>query len=325
MPATQITMIERIREASRRLVRELGFMEETLAGTALSPSGVHAIIEIGAGRVTSARELAQALRLEKSTVSRLLAAMLAEGYLTERRDAQDTRIKRLALTERGLACLAGIADYANDQVASAIAPLPPQAVETIARGLETYAAALAGPAGRASDAAAATVSQGYRPGILGRMLQMHAEYYARTAGFGAAFETKLAAEMGAFFSRLGAGPADNLGNGPNGFWVAGLDGRAVGTIAIDGEDLGPGVAHLRWFILAEGLRGRGLGKRLLEAALAFVDGRGLRETRLWTFQGLDAARHLYERAGFALVEEKPGRQWGTDVLEQQFLRPAPPR
>ena len=40
--------------------------------------------------------------------------------------------------------------------------------------------------------------------------------------------------------------------------------------------------------------------------------------RLWTFAGLDAARRLYERAGFRLAEERRGTQWGIEVTEQRF-------
>ena len=41
-----------------------------------------------------------------------------------------------------------------------------------------------------------------------------------------------------------------------------------------------------------------------------------------TFRGLDAARKLYEAYGFALAEEWPGRQWGKQMFEQRFVRPA---
>ena len=74
------------------------------------------------------------------------------------------------------------------------------------------------------------------------------------------------------------------------------------------------------FIVDDELRGAGLGKSLIRAALAFCDAQGFRETQLWTFKGLDAARRLYESHGFALVEERPGDQWGSEVLEQKFIR-----
>jgi GNAT superfamily N-acetyltransferase len=95
----------------------------------------------------------------------------------------------------------------------------------------------------------------------------------------------------------------------------------VGSIAIDGEDLGANVAHLRWFIMDDRARGTGVGRTLLSTALAFADANGFAETPLWTFEGLSAARHLYESQGFACVEEHPGNQWGSEVLEQRFIRP----
>jgi hypothetical protein len=45
---------------------------------------------------------------------------------------------------------------------------------------------------------------------------------------------------------------------------------------------------------------------------------GYGQIYLWTFAGLDPARHLYEKAGFTLVKERTGRQWGTEVEEQRF-------
>jgi len=86
--------------------------------------------------------------------------------------------------------------------------------------------------------------------------------------------------------------------------------------------LGGGAAHLRWFIVDDGLRGYGIGRALIGRAMAFVDEAGFGETRLWTFKGLDAARALYEQAGFQLAEEASGAQWGTEVVEQVFVRPA---
>jgi GNAT superfamily N-acetyltransferase len=109
----------------------------------------------------------------------------------------------------------------------------------------------------------------------------------------------------------------------NAIWVAAQGEAVVGAVAIDGEDLGESKAHLRWFIVADGLRGEGLGRRLLATALAFVDAAGFEETELWTFRGLDAARKLYESSGFVCVEERPGETWGSPVLEQRFVRPRP--
>lgn len=158
--------------------------------------------------------------------------------------------------------------------------------------------------------------EGYRPGIIGACVWMHADFYARHAGFGAVFETQVAAGMADFVGRL---------DGPlNGIWSAFADDRMLGSVVLDGEDLGRNTAHLRWFIVDEGARGHGVGKALLAAALSFADAAAFDHIELWTFAGLDAARRLYERAGFALVDEQPGRRWGGEVIEQRFVRARPP-
>lgn len=47
--------------------------------------------------------------------------------------------------------------------------------------------------------------------------------------------------------------------------------------------LGGGIAHLRRFIVDDGIRGAGVGRKLLSAALAFGDAGGYAQTQLWTF------------------------------------------
>ena len=97
----QNSFVPRLRSASRDLVRELGFMSRTVAGTSLSPSGVHALIEIDSAGQLVAKDLAEKLLLEKSTVSRLVGALVADGEIEERRSASDGRSKDLILTREG--------------------------------------------------------------------------------------------------------------------------------------------------------------------------------------------------------------------------------
>uniref|UniRef100_UPI00387904A6 GNAT family N-acetyltransferase n=1 Tax=Klebsiella quasipneumoniae TaxID=1463165 RepID=UPI00387904A6 len=104
-------------------------------------------------------------------------------------------------------------------------------------------------------------------------------------------------------------------------WLAMREGKIVGSVAIDGEDLGQQQAHLRWFILDDSCRGSGIGRRLLSEAMAFCDSRQFSAVQLWTFKGLDAARKLYESFGFTLTREWQGDQWGKVMTEQQFTRP----
>lgn len=168
----------------------------------------------------------------------------------------------------------------------------------------------------------AQVEKGYRSGCIGQIATLHAQYYARSHGFGLAFEAKVASELARFCS--------NYQDERDGLWLALHGNQLLGSIAIDGSHGAQDGAHLRWFITADAARGQGLGQALLQAALDFCAACGYAQTYLWTFQGLDAARHLYEKHGFSLDRQSPGQQWGTVVMEQCFMRrsaglPAPRR
>ncbi len=162
---------------------------------------------------------------------------------------------------------------------------------------------------------AITIRHGYVPGALGRIAELHARYYHQHWGFGLFFEAKVAADL-AEFLRAYQPARDRL-------WTA-IDGeRIVGSIALDRRH-DPGPAHLRWFILDAGAQGRGLGGQLMAELLAFSDQHAVPQIFLNTFAGLDAARHLYERAGFALTHEQLDTTWGVPVREQRFERLLPP-
>ncbi len=325
--------VETVRSSARALVRRLGFLGDDLAESGLPASAVHALIEIGQAqrqaRRLTAKDLRGLLNLEKSSVSRMLRKLVEAGLLQEQPDIEDARAKQISLTLSGAAKLAQIDAFARRQVETALARLTPPQGETVVQGLQLYADALSQEADNLPSSNSPTsplllpladIATGYRPGLIGRCSDMHARYYARTVDFGREFEAIVATGLSEFCGRID--------HPDNEIWTAIAGEKIVGTIAIDGQDLngraGPGdprrIAHLRWFIVDDGQRGSGLGRRLLTAALAFVDARDFAETHLWTFRGLDAARTLYEAHGFVLADEYPGRQWGNAVMEQKFVR-----
>jgi GNAT superfamily N-acetyltransferase len=156
---------------------------------------------------------------------------------------------------------------------------------------------------------------GYCPGAIGRLAELHGDYYHRRWGFGLFFEAKVATELAEFLSRFE--------QGRDGFWTLRCDGRVEGGIAIDDLKAADAGAHLRWFIVSPELQGKGWGRRLLAEAVSFCDRQRYERIGLWTFAGLDAARGLYESFGFRLVSQDEGRQWGTPVIEQHFERHQP--
>jgi uncharacterized protein YhfF/ribosomal protein S18 acetylase RimI-like enzyme len=149
---------------------------------------------------------------------------------------------------------------------------------------------------------------GYLPGAIGTIAAEHARLHAREFGFGAPFEAQIAAQCAQFVTRFD--PARD------GLWLLVDGGRILGSIAL--EDLGEDGARLRWFIVADALRGRGFGARLLQAALEFGRRAGHRRVTLSTAAGLDAARGLYERNGFRLVRETEADLFGSTVRERIY-------
>jgi GNAT superfamily N-acetyltransferase len=162
-----------------------------------------------------------------------------------------------------------------------------------------------------SPSAPYTIRSGYQPGAIGRIAELHGAYYHRHWDFGLFFEAKVATELAAFLERCD--------DRRDGFWTVWADGRAEGSIVIDGAHAAAEGAHLRWFIVSETLQGRGAGRRLLETALDFCRRRQYGRVFLWTFEGLHRARRLYESVGFELVRQQEGVQWGATVVEQYFV------
>jgi len=311
---SETPVVSVIRRSSRLMVRELGFMGSTLASTSYSPSAVHTLVEIALRKQMTASQLVQLLGLEKSSVSRMLARLIAAGELEEVISTEDARAKSLRLTTKGHETVSKINTFSNERVVSAIKCLAPAQQQTISEGLTLYANALQAcrESGNETHPDELTIVQGYIPGMIGRIAEMHGSYYAREHHFGRFFEAKVATGLAEFSERLDK-PCNQI-------WLAMMNGRIVGSVAIDGEDLAPGEAHLRWFILDDGCRGQGVGKKLLNEAIRFCDSVGFSAVHLWTFNKLTAARRLYESFGFTLVKEWEGDQWGSLITEQQFTR-----
>jgi GNAT superfamily N-acetyltransferase len=154
------------------------------------------------------------------------------------------------------------------------------------------------------------IAKGCVPGAIGRITELHGTYYHQHSGFGLYFESKVASELSEFLRRH-----DSVRDG---IWLALSDRRIEGSIAIDGVEADAEGAHLRWFIVSDALRGTGAGNDLISTALDFCRVRNYKKVYLWTFEGLDAARHLYEKHGFRITRQQRGNQWGPEVNEQRF-------
>ena len=150
----------------------------------------------------------------------------------------------------------------------------------------------------------------YYPGVIGKIIEIHAVYYHEHWGFDVSFETQVGSEFSEFISQYN--------ERRDGLWVATKNGKFAGSIAIDGQKAQTDGARLRWFIVAPEFQNAGIGKKLISQAVEFCKMKKYPKVFLWTFEGLDAARRLYEREKFRLEEVHAVNQWGQHIKEQKF-------
>jgi GNAT superfamily N-acetyltransferase len=143
--------------------------------------------------------------------------------------------------------------------------------------------------------------EGVHPGYVGRITQLHGEYYTNAWGPCPRFETLVAREL--------ADLCDEYDSDQDLLLTAHADGVLVGSIAIMGPRDARDAAQLRFYILDERYQGRGIGRTLLERALGFCRERGYRRVSLWTVEGLPRSFRLYESAGFRVVERVPDERY----------------
>lgn len=150
---------------------------------------------------------------------------------------------------------------------------------------------------------------GWRPGILGRMVELHARHFAHVWGVEARYEAGVARGLATFIERYD--PDRDL------LLAAIEDDRVVGSVVID-SGYGENRAELRWFIVDT--PGKGVGRSMLRSAMAHVDRVGFAECHLSTFQPEEDARRLYGEFGFELASSTPEAAGGAERIRLEFVR-----
>ena len=146
-----------------------------------------------------------------------------------------------------------------------------------------------------------------KPGDIGYLTYLHGVLYAKEYGWDHTLEAYVAPPLAQF--AMSQTDRERI-------WIVEKDGETAGSIALVQSPKTE--AQVRWLLLHPDVRGYGIGRLLVEEAIAFCRESGYSSVFLWTVRGLLAAAHLYESAGFQLTEEKTHKIWGVVLTEQRL-------
>ncbi len=296
--------IAAVRHFTRFFTRRIGVLRKGLYASPFSLVEARVLYEIAHNNGTSSGEIARDLGLDPGHLSRIVQALSRRGLVRKRAAKSDARRLNLGLTARGRTAFARLDSASQDEVASLLSPLDAGARTRLVGALATAERLLV--AGEAQGGA--FTLRDHRIGDMGAIVAGQARLYAREYGWNGEFEA-LVAEIVAKFVREFDPARERC-------WVAERDGEIAGSIFLVKES--DAVAKLRLFYLEPWARGSGMGKRMVGECLAFARTAGYAKVVLWTNDCLVAARHLYEKAGFTLVESEAHRSFGKDLVGQYW-------
>jgi len=108
------------------LIRAFGLHrpDQTPCGQPIAIAEAHALIELGRAEPLSQNDLVVRLRLEKSTVSRLVHQMEQRGWIARRRSPRDGRMAQIELTDAGRVATRDLAEARRAKFARILAAIP---------------------------------------------------------------------------------------------------------------------------------------------------------------------------------------------------------
>jgi GNAT superfamily N-acetyltransferase len=144
------------------------------------------------------------------------------------------------------------------------------------------------------------------PGDFGWLVHRHGFLYARDEGYDERFEAVVARVVSDFIN--------NFDPQKEHCWIAERRGKIIGGVLLVKKS--PQVAKLRMLLVEPSARGMGLGSRLIEECIRFAREAGYRKMTLWTHRSLQAARRLYQKAGFRLVKQERTYSFGRKLVDE---------
>ncbi|WP_439657684.1 MarR family winged helix-turn-helix transcriptional regulator [Lentzea sp. HUAS TT2] len=139
--------VDAAQEALMRFVRNFGLHQpdRTPCGQSLPVSEAHAMVEVAREGQIRQVELARRLRLEKSTVSRLVTNLVGRGWVRREAADDDGRGVLLVLTDAGATAAAGQADARRNRLTALLDRVPDDQRGAVVHALQILAEATVEP------------------------------------------------------------------------------------------------------------------------------------------------------------------------------------
>src|SRR5437868_7832999 len=297
-----MSRIDVVRRFNRFYTRRIGALQAHYLGSPFPLPQARVLYELGQRGPCTASELGTDLDLDLGYLSRLLQGLKRLKLVAGERSQHDARHVRLSLTPKGRKAFATLDDASRRATEEMLSPLPAPHRERVVRALQTAHAILERPA------EGAVTLRAHRPGDMGWVVERHGVLYEREYGWGALFEA-LVADIVAKFLREFDSKREHC-------WIAERDGQRVGSVFVVSE--ARHTAKLRLLLIEPEARGAGLGKRLVQQCIDFSRRAGYGKLVLWTHDNLTAARAIYTKLGFCLVQSEPHRQFGVPVVGEYW-------
>jgi DNA-binding MarR family transcriptional regulator/N-acetylglutamate synthase-like GNAT family acetyltransferase len=289
-----------VRAFNRFYTRQIGVLGQGLLKSPFSLTEVRVLYEIAHRRQSTASELCQELGLDPGYLSRILRTFEKRGLVSRSPSRDDGRQSLLRLTARGKTTFADLDARQNEEVAGLLRALSPADQARLVQSMRTIETLL----GTASEPKTPYILRSHQPGDMGWVVYRHGVLYSREYGYDEHFEA-LVADIAAHFVQHFDPRREHC-------WIAERNGENVGSVFLVKKSRT--VAKLRLLLVEPSARGLGIGRRLVAECVRFARQAGYKKMILWTQSELHAARHLYQEAGFKLVQEKRHASWGCDDL-----------
>jgi len=308
--------IETLRAFNRFYTRRIGVLNEGLLDTPFTLAESRLLWEFAHHENPTATELAHALDLDAGYLSRLLRSFKERGLIQSTRSSTDARQTHLNLTDAGREAFAPLDTRSREQVAGLLGTLSEAQQQQLLQAMGCIEQLLGDDAARHS--ATPYLLRPHRPGDIGWVVARHGALYAQEYRWDMRFEAMVARIAADFIDRFDA--TREAG------WIAERERQNIGCAFLvqarneqTHEPL-PGVAQLRMLLVEPTARGLGLGARLVDECERFARMAGYTRITLWTNSLLQAARSIYQKAGYRLVASEPNHNFGLDLISETWQK-----